>query len=180
LLANPQIRILAESESIMATTLTSIRKTSLMPILAMVSSFLLVAGQVFNCCRLNESISERIGKAALAVSQLVSKPDVERVNPFAKTHLGCHGHPPSDETRVKSDLPDASGVRLKGEEPCLSESGFAKKAFTPTDASHAIPFSETPALVRETLVPRLPRFEKPRPQNKSSPPVYLLTLRILV
>lgn len=168
----------------MATTLTSLRKTSLMPVLAMVSSFLLVAGQVFNCCRLNESvsesISENIGKAALAVSRLAGQPDAARENPSVKTHLGCHGHPPSGETLVKSELPDASGSRLKGDEPCLSESGFSDKAFTPTDASQTTSFSVAPALVREILVPRLPRFEKPRPQNKSSPPVYLLTLRILV
>lgn len=36
-----------------------------------------------------------------------------------------------------------------------------------------------PVLVRETpWQPSL--FEKPRPQNKSSPPLYLTTLRLLV
>jgi hypothetical protein len=114
------------------------------------------------------------------VSHMANRPDAERANQPVKTHLGCHGHPPSNETLAKGELPDGSGSRLKGDEPCLSESGFAKKAFTPTDASQTTSFSGTPALVREIPVPRLPRFEKPRPQNKSSPPVYLLTLRILV
>lgn len=164
----------------MANTLTTFRKSSLMPILAVATSFLLIAGQVFNCCRLNESISESVGKAALAVSQMISHPKVESTVQSGKTHLGCHGHTPSDESIVIADLPIGNGSRVNAEESCLSESGFAIKALTPSDASQTTFFTGTPALIQEIPVPRLSRFEKPRPQNKSSPPIYLLTLRILV
>lgn len=156
-----------------------------MPIMAVVSSFLLISGQVFKCCRLNESISESIGKAALAVSHLVSQAEAEPPVQAVKTHLGCHGHPPSDESQgkgsqVNAGFQDPNDVHINAKESCLSESGFALKAFSPSDGSQASLFSETRALVREVPVPHLPRFEKPRPQNKSSPPLYLLTLQILV
>lgn len=164
----------------MAKTLTTLRKTSLMPIVALVSAFLLVAGQVFNCCRLNESISESVGNAALAVSRMLSHPKVETIDLSAKTHLGCHGHAPSDESLVNADPPDENVSRLNAEESCLSESGFVPKALTPSDATQTTYFSGAPTLVHEIPVPRVSRFEKPRPQNKSSPPIYLLTLRILV
>lgn len=164
----------------MAKILTSFRKTSLMPIMAAATSFLLVAGQVFNCCRLNESISESIGKAALAVTHMVSHPDVNRENQSVKTHLGCHGHSPSDESLLNADLPGESGSQVNAKESCLSESGSALKALTLPDAFQTTFFTGTTALVQEAPVPLLSCFEKPRPQNKSSPPIYLLTLRILV
>jgi hypothetical protein len=164
----------------MANNLTTLRKTSLMPIMALVASFLLVTGQVFNCCRLNESVSESIGKAALAVSQMVNHPDFGREDPSAKAHSRCHGHSPTDESRFSADRPDEDGSRVNAEESCLSESGFAQEAFTPSDVSQLTFFSGISARVQEMPVPRLSRFEKPRPQNKSSPPIYLLTLRILV
>ena len=164
----------------MAYNLTTLRKTSLMTVVALVSSFVLIAGQVFKCCRLNESISENIGKAALAVIHRVSPPAMEREVHSAKAHSGCHGHSPSDESPISAVLPDENGSRLNSDASCLSESGFASMALTPSDASHMTLFTGTPALVREIPVPRLSRFEKPRPQNKSSPPIYLLTLRILV
>lgn len=169
----------------MANTLTSLRKTTLLPIMAALSSFLLVSGQVFKCCHLNESISQSVGKAALAVSQLIGQPEAEPPAQAVKTHLGCHGHPPSDESQVKGSqlkggLQDPEGVQVDAKESCLSESGFALKPFSPSDGFQATLFSDARALVRETSVPSLPRFEKPRPRNKSSPPLYLLTLQILV
>ena len=167
----------------MASTLTSFRKTSLVSVLAVVSSFLLIAAQVFNCCRLNESISENVGKAARALGDLVSHPEVNPQYRTAKTHMGCHGHPPSGELQAETELPhlpDQTGSQLKAEESCLSESGLIFKALSPSIGIQTAFFIEAPVFLQEIEIPSLLRFEKPRPQNKSSPPIYLLTLRILV
>jgi hypothetical protein len=65
-------------------------------------------------------------------------------------------------------------------DPCLSERSFAVNA----QPSNPVTLIDLPVRVQIGYVDEFarltPRAESPRPQNKSSPPVYLLTLRILV
>lgn len=164
----------------MVLTLTSVRKTSLVPALAVLSSFFLVAGQVFNCCRLNETVSESFGKAAHALSHLLNHSEEAPKNQAAIAHHGCHGHILSSKDQVNGFFQNQAGSHLQADASCLSETGFTPEGLKPSEGfTH--PFStQAPAPLQAVVVLRLPRIEKPRPQNKSSPPVYLLTLRILV
>jgi hypothetical protein len=164
----------------MAHSLTTLRKSPLLPILAVVASFFLVAGQVFNCCRLNETLSDNIGKALKGIGHWGKHPGENSDVKLVKTHPGCHGHPESDESQVTSIPLEDAPIQWKSAETCLSELDAAPKALQLPSNLVFDSFFSTSLVLEAYLVPSVPRFEKPRPQNKSSPPIYLLTLRLLV
>ena len=83
-----------------------------------------------------------------------------------------------------SDLPNAP-VPLDGptwlpEDPCLSDIAFTPKGLPSSSLDPVFPLLASVTSRPEQEVSRLVRIERPRPQNKSSPPLYLLTLRLLV
>jgi hypothetical protein len=140
----------------------------------------LVAGQVFNCCRLNETVSEKIARALEGIGHWGNHHgEVAEVTPV-KSHPGCHGHPASGESQVSGIPVEDAPVQWKPVEACLSELDAAPKSLQPPSNLVLDSFFANTLILAADLVPSVPRFEKPRPQNKSSPPVYLLTLRILV
>lgn len=163
----------------MAPSLTTLRKSPLLPILAVVASFFLVAGQVFNCCRLNETLSENIAKVLKGIGHWGEHSSEDSEVKLVKTHPGCHGHPPAGSQVANIPVADAP-IQWKSAETCLSELDPVPNALPPPANPYFDPFFATAVVLESDLVHSIPRFEKPRPQNKSSPPVYLLTLRILV
>lgn len=164
----------------MAPSLKTLRKSPLLPILAVVVGFFLVAGQTFNCCRLNETLSENIAKALQGIGHWGEHAGADSEVKPVKTHPGCHGHPASEESQVANIPLEDAPIQWKSAETCLSELDAAPKALQPPSNPVLDPFFATAVVLEADLVPLIPRFEKPRPQNRSSPPVYLLTLRLLV
>lgn len=158
----------------------SLRKNPAFPMLAVLTAFLLVSGQVFNCCRLNETLSENLGLAMKRLGRWVNSSAKPAESKMVRSHPGCHGHS-ATEVALAPDLPlTDSPIQWRSAEVCLSELDSAPKALQPAsipDAGSFFPTSPVPATVPPL---KLSQFEHPRPQNKSSPPIYLLTLRILV
>lgn len=160
-----------------AVKLTSLRKSPWLPVLAAAMTFTLVIGQVFRCCSLNESVSAGVGKLLKSLRHHGGHGPAHEVK---VTHAGCHGHGESSKTQTLSASVDEGGPHLKSDETCLSEVAVTPKAIQSTSLEISGLFHATPILllVADPISPD--QFEKPKPQNKSSPPVYLLTLRILV
>lgn len=155
-------------------------KATWVPALAFALSVLLIAGQTLNCCRLNETISATLGNVfkslvhASAGTSQVSKPQPR------KTHAGCPGHGPEAESPRPEDAGNARGPHINAEETCLSEVAFVPKALPPVSTPEIGLTAAVIAFIPAPALPRSVRIERPRPQNRSSPPVYLLTLRLLV
>ena len=167
-------------EAPMRISLKRFKDGRLLPVVATLVSVLLLTGQFFACCRMNEEFAATLVKvlSRLASPHLHSHDNQE---PEAgESRHTCHGHGRSVESVVAATPEGISACSVAAKEECLSE--------------HA--FSRTPMLVSELDVPVLatlpvpisldaiqpePYFEsRPRPQNKSSPPLYLTTLRILI
>lgn len=164
----------------MTPSLMSIKKRSALPILAVAISFFLVAGQVFNCCRLNETFSESISKTLNRIGHWGDRPMAGSVALPAKTHTGCHGHPASVEPKTTSVHFANAPIQWKSGETCLSELDAVPEALQPSADPVLDPFFAAFRILESELDFTVPRFEKPRPQNRASPPIYLLTLRLLV
>jgi len=156
------------------------RKANWVPALAFVLSVLLIAGQTLNCCRLNETISTTIGQAfKFMVPDNVEMSLASTPEP-GKTHAGCHGQGRVAESPMPEEAGNAQGPHINAEESCLSEVALEPQALQPASTAGIGWSAPVIASVPAPALPRIVRLEKPRPQNRSSPPVYLLTLRLLV
>ncbi|HLP41716.1 MAG TPA: hypothetical protein VK465_09435 [Fibrobacteria bacterium] len=163
-----------------AKTLHALRTSVFLPPLALAMCLVLVTGQLLNCCRLNESLSTMLGAAfkTLTASHGHAKVSVDR--PEAKSHLGCHGHGVSTAIMAASIPVDVEGPRLQAEESCLSELAYRLQALPNYSYDLSALFPSIRGLLLIAPILGSERVETPRPQNKSSPPIYLLTLRFLV
>lgn len=157
--------------------MTSLRQGPWLPFLSVAMAFTLVAGQFFTCCRINETISAGIAKYLQAFSHASSH---GTDNHAAKTHPGCHGHGVKQEITAPFVPIDHSGTQLKSDEACLSEAANTPKALQSTSLELSSLFQPSPFLWLASLPFDHVQVERLAPQNKSSPPVYLLTLRLLV
>lgn len=163
-----------------ARILHSFRTAAFLPPLALAMSLVLVTGQLLNCCRLNETLSTSLGEALKALTPVRGHEKVSVARPEAGSHPGCHGHGVSTVTTAASIPVDVEGPRWQAEDPCLSELAFTPQGLPSYSPDFSGLFPSTSSLLLGAPVRRPDRVEKPRPQNKSSPPVYLLTLRFLV
>lgn len=166
----------------MVRSISRLRKHPLLPTFAILASLFLITGQLFNCCRINESIADDIAKWLQAAHLLNPKPNLHGKE--SAEHLSyCHGH------GVKSPHPNPSSViaqagqaepNVAPEESCLGENAITAKVM----AASQLPTLDLPKIAmtfREKISPKNSVCpENPRPQNKSSPPVYLTTLHLLV
>ena len=152
-----------------------------MPAIALVAGISLLTGQTFNCCRFNESIT---GKIVAALSHLSSSEHsgAARSHEEIESHAHCHGHEAKEETSsLTGQLYDGSvSGYLVENATCLSERVESGKPMLAGDFS----FSPTSDFLVASIVSWIPTITllplSPRPQNKSSPPLYLTILRILV
>src|SRR5687768_16913131 len=112
----------------MASPLTRMQKNALAPALVVAISFLLVSGQVFNCCRLQEGLAEILVNTLEALhGKPGSSPASVRAEARAETapsHAGCHGHGPvgADE---EASISEVSGAYWKFSENCLADKAFS-------------------------------------------------------
>ncbi|MDB5047083.1 MAG: hypothetical protein JWO30_154 [Fibrobacteres bacterium] len=162
-------------------SLSSFKKHPLIPAIALMASVFLLTGQTFNCCRINETIA---GKIAAAWSHWSSSESASAsIHEEESGHPHCHGHGSHAETAHSSGEMHRdfdSGSTLAEDGTCLSERIETGKPMLAGDFAFT-PASTMVARLEEGKVPALPfRPVSPRPQNKSSPPLYLTTLRILV
>ena len=159
------------------------RKGRLLQGAVLLVSFLFLTGQFFNCCRLNESFGTALRNAFLAVAhpnQKITQLDHEE---GVEIHHKCHGHGSEDspESGLDSKVQGEAGTRaIEQSNECLSEQSFSGKPMLASDFALVPTFISVPDVVVGNLVPEPFYFERPRPQNKSSPPLFLITLRILV
>lgn len=167
-------------EGTMAPSLKTLRDSALLPFLAVAVSLLLVAGQVFNCCRLNAVLSEKLAVALQGIGNWDQHPsEPVEAHPLL-SHTGCHGHPAPGESQMSHAPLEGVPIQWKSAVTCLSELDAVPEAIQPTSNPPMGALFATTWVPAADWVPSLPHFENSRPQNKSSPPVYLRTRRILV
>jgi hypothetical protein len=159
-----------------------------LPVLAMVTTMLLISGQVLNCCGINESLSASLAKTlqTLGIIDVHKAKVASEAEP--KSHPNCPGH--GSETASEALVTAKASQPLVPAEPgqnqyaakesCLSERTLSVNA-QPSNPDSPINLAVQAQIAFRAEFARFPvQAEKPRPQNKSSPPLYLLTLRILV
>lgn len=153
--------------------ITSLRKTRLLPILGILCSILLLTGETLSCCRINESISDYLH--AFLTGSTQSKP---AQSDESDHHPNCHGH--EGNTVAIPNGEGGSGAHYAMAGTCISEYSLKAKPMLAGDFAFDAEFIAGPALPLTfgTVMPFVP--ERPRPQNRSSPPLYLTTLRLLV
>ena len=166
----------------MKTGLSSLRKNRLLPIAAVISSILLLTGESLNCCRLNQSLSQTLQKW-ITVAQnhpITVQDDDSDHESHCHRHSNLIAHTGSHESDRIVSASAGDGAGLDTPNTCISENSLAAKAmlqgeFAMVDLLTLFP---APQFTFVAVAPFLP--ERPRPQNRSSPPLYLTTLRILV
>jgi hypothetical protein len=166
----------------MSVSIAALKTSRLFRGAAFLVSLLFITGQLFDCCRVNESFAHAVlgffrhGDAKPALAEAGED-----------AHPRCHGHaiasrenrdPQAGSLLAEKAAPAESEYAQDGS--CLSEKAFSKK---PMVASEFAPAPIPLLVVGWAIQPDLPPSffcERPRPQNKSSPPLYLTTLRLLV
>ncbi len=159
------------------------RKGRLLQGAALLISFLFLTGQFFNCCRLNESFGTALKNVFLAAAHPDHKTSQLNHKEGVENHHKCHGH--GSEASLESGpdskvLGEAGTCAIEQTNECLSEQSFSGKPMLASELALSQTFMSVPDVVVGSLVPEPFYFERPRPQNKSSPPLFLITLRILV
>lgn len=157
-----------------------LRGGGLFPALSVFLAPVLVFTQVFTCCRLNESFSAGLSRAYAALTHREGQETQEKPAGAGKTHAGCHGHGQPAEETSPLPAPDRSGAALESHEACLSEAAFTFQALHSTPSDDLVRAPDGLSLSAPLRLTEKVRLESPRPRNKSSPPVYLLTRRLLV
>jgi hypothetical protein len=159
------------------------RKGRLLQGAALLISFLFLTGQLFNCCRLNESFGTALKNAFLAAAHTDHKTAHLNHEEGVEAHHKCHGHgsEASPESGRDSKVQGEAGTcAIEQPNECLSEHSFSGKPMLASELALSQTFISVPDVAVGNLVPEPFYFERPRPQNKSSPPLFLITLRILV
>ncbi|MEO7423684.1 MAG: hypothetical protein ABI036_00765 [Fibrobacteria bacterium] len=177
----------------MTVSLTALKKHRLFKGLAFGVVSLLLTGQFFNCCFINESFASAVERAfrpthpaqggtGAAHNGNTGAAVAAEADDDADAHPQCHGHGSAMHTE-RNDLEACAfpgDRKFNPDRHCLSEQSFSGKPMLSGDIADA--HAALPATLEriETSVPARFKFAQPRPRNKSSPPLYLLTLRILV
>ena len=163
----------------MTGTILSLKRHRLLPTISVLTASLLLTGEFFNCCRINEAFAHDVRQFIQSMGL------IRQANPVASTsegqdnHPHCHGQEAQSSQSIEHEsYPAVSAYTL--DKSCLSELAITKKSMVGSE-SFSPDISPAPVSTSEELV----LFEyvsvnRPRPQNRSSPPVYLLTLRLLV
>jgi hypothetical protein len=166
----------------MPRSISSFKKHPLLPVVALLASFFLLTGGVFHCCRINESLAEKLMEILTVSEAAATSPAAKLDEDMAGRHPACRGHGTQDKsTPSPSPLSAADGARtvLEPAGHCLSALSLAAKAM----AIGEFPVLDLPVssvLSGEKAATLINRVSRPRPHDKSSPPLYLITLHFLV
>lgn len=131
---------------------------------------MLVLGQVFHCCRINEAIAAFVSHGLEHLDGSASAEGPEGHPPLVTHHAGCHAAASSD---AGSNPPP-----IRSEEPCLAE---ADLTLTGVEPGSSTPFKLFPSPLcvhapsKPCSVPALPDR-----RDEAGLPPYLLHLRLLV
>ncbi len=177
----------------MTGSISALKKHSLLPGMALLISSLILTGEVFNCCRINEAFAEQIELLIKPSSQPIvglgiqvpqEQSDADHDSP-SERHHHCLGHGMQTENAssdpcIIETQSDGMATLVPTGEQCISEWSLKGKTMVTSVLPQFIP----PMPAVGTVADRVPmltiHFARPRPQNKSSPPLFLTTLRILV
>ena len=160
-------------------TILNFKKHRLLPAIAVLSVFFLLTGEFFSCCRINEAFAQDVRLAIQAMGLIKPLVVVSSTSEDPDHHSHCHGHEAHSNSQMEEAVqPDHSLFTQDGN--CISELSITKKSMVGSESfALEIPTAYVAIFEEPDLVPSL-FVDRPRPQNRSSPPVYLLTLRILV
>ncbi len=162
----------------MTSVISGIKKSRLLPVMALLSSLLLLTGEFFNCCRINEAFAEGISQALHGLG-FGSHEQVASVSEEVEHHPHCHGHHEKQHSK-KISLNEKNQTVLAQEGMCISENSITKKAMVANEAWF-VPVIAITLIFDKEITQALPfHTEKFIPQNRSSPPLYLTTLHLLV
>lgn len=160
----------------MSVSISALKTRRLFRGVALLVAILFITGQVFNCCLVNESFARAMkGFFRHGGETALHNEDQEDAHP------GCHGHAAHQETAtVHSGMPTSGEPGYNQDGSCLSEQSLSAKPMVASEYAQAPLLPAVFAWVPQAEFPQAFFFERPRPQNRSSPPLYLTTLRILV
>lgn len=150
------------------------QRAGLRAAIAVACSLLLVTGQAFACCHINESLASGLERWLSARSLHHAENQAQAAD--ANSDAPCHEEGKKKEDKEKN----REGISLGPQDHCISGSGLSAKPMVASE-SHlpALIPPNAPGAAKLALPPGF-QFEKPRPPNKSSPPVYLTTRHLVV
>jgi len=155
------------------------RSHKLLTAISILTAFSFLSGEFFNCCFINQAFAAKIKKIVTVLNQTESNSKTDKNIDDEDHHSECHGHNDADGTELSSGQAGKS-VAMNMEGHCLSEQSITQQSMV-ANLSYALNFTvEQTGLIVASILTPLKIVTQPRPQNKSSPPVYLLTLQILV
>jgi hypothetical protein len=170
----------------------------LLPAIALITAALLLTGEWFSCCRVNEAFAREIAQFArtlglvgnatgsLATDKAKAAATAASMAEEADAHPHCHRPvvPSAHNEAVAATAPDpgfaAESQAFAQDSRCLSENAITRQSMV---GSESLNLGSAPPAIMGQELPIAIHFapvERPRPQNRSGPPVYLLTLRLLV
>jgi chromosomal replication initiation ATPase DnaA len=173
----------------MSGSIFSLKKSRWIPAISILTIILLLSGGIFNCCHINEAYAQSIKHAFQALGwQSVSKDmavSEDAENTESQSHCHIRHDEKSNSTPAKQHAIKSFDLGAKNllttNENCLSNSAWSSKPMVNNTEFSLTLFPVSYLLTQVDIIPVLPsRIDLTRPQNKSSPPVYLLTLHILV
>ncbi len=154
--------------------IASIKNNPLLGPILMVSLFLTLEKQILFCCTLSESVAEKIQEYFGGGSSVSENHHAEgHSSPTAKYYVL------QDETVLHIESGSHPGLGFQSSDSCLSENadneimilGLHFEVALHNGIDFRLP--HLPQLLSKVLY-------TPRPQNKSSPPIFLATIRIQV
>lgn len=173
------------------------RSRSILAAISILTAFTFLTGEIFNCCFINQAIAAKIEKAITTIQHLVVTNKTQLVMHEEGPHSHCHGHTePSasaDSTANSHQAAqqvanftslhlklESNSVAIANEGHCISEQSITQQSMLESLAlTLELPTHQISSII-ETVPPPLQFVTHPRPQNKSSPPLFLRTLQILV
>ncbi len=158
-------------------TILKLKRHRLLPAISVLTVSLLLTGEFFNCCRINVAFAVDVRQVIQTLGFITPLKAVASTSEDPDHH--CHGHEVHSTSQIDGDaIPGLSMFTQVGS--CISDQSIAKKSMVGSESfTLEIPTAAT-RFLEEPLVVKSFSIDHPRPQNRSSPPIYLLTLRILV
>ncbi|HKP98120.1 MAG TPA: hypothetical protein VJ385_20490 [Fibrobacteria bacterium] len=163
----------------MRVSLHALKRGRLLPGVALIVAFFFLTGRFFACCRFNQNVGAAVSRVLHGPVSFGQHGHSDPDHDPGSHHCHVHTADAQAAPSVSSHGP-ADACTLAEKDECLSEHAWSGKPMVQSEfVSDQGLLPPAPILAEDSQpLPRL--FERPRPRNKSSPPLYLTTLRILV